>query len=118
MGHVIRRSLGTVLPVVPLDTNRQTPCPAACFHISPPVADHEAPREIDPVLGRRAEQQPRLGFAAGTAVSVVMIAHENIIEGKLGAERGVDLLHRRPRLNPSGDVRLVGDHDERKPGCA
>lgn len=47
-----------------------------------------------------------------------MVAYENVVEGKSGTERRVDLFHYRARLDPPGDIGLIGGHNQRKPRAA
>jgi hypothetical protein len=83
-----------------------------CLGISPPVADHEAGREIDIEVTGSCAEQPGRGLAARAAVRVIVEARVDGVERKLGTQVRMDLVHGFATLRASGNVRLVCHDDE------
>ena len=67
-------------------TNQNRPAPGTTtgFHITPPIPHHETPGEIDPAITCRGCQPPRGRITAGTAVTVVVVAHAKFVKSSTG----------------------------------
>ena len=85
------------------------------FDVAPPVADHVAARQVQDAVRSRTEEQSGLGLPAGTRVGVVVWTGTKVLESERIAETAMYRLDDLRRGRSAGDVRLVGDHDEREP---
>ena len=106
-----RPGTGSLYPRVQEDSPT-TGSPAG-LDVAPAITDHEARREVEPVLGG-VEQHPRLRLAAGALVGVVVRADDDLVEREELVQARVDPIDRLAGLRPTGDLRLVRDDDERE----
>jgi hypothetical protein len=96
---------------VPVNVHGTATGPPPGFHIAPPVPHHKAPREVDPQLSGGRNEQARCGLSAGAAVSIVVEAHIDPVDGDLTAQLTMHVLHHLYIELAPGNVRLIGDHD-------
>ena len=79
----VRRNL-LGLTVSGTNQNRPAPGTTTGFHITPPIPHHETPGELDPAITCRGCQPPRGRLVAGTAVTVVVVAHAKFVKSSTG----------------------------------
>lgn len=83
--------------------------------VLPAIANHDATGQVDvPSIGS-LQQQARCRFPAATPIRVVVRTDQDIVDGDQLAQPLVDRVYCAPRLTATGDVRLIGDHDEEVP---
>jgi hypothetical protein len=100
--------------VTTIDPDGFASCVGAGIDISPPVADKIAVAQVNAIALRRACHEAGARFAAIAAVLIVVIAGQHIVQWQLRPQPPSYLLHGLPVLNTSGNIRLIGNYQQKK----
>jgi hypothetical protein len=112
-----RVPLGAPFSVPVIDQNTPAARTVPRVYIAPTVAHQETGGQIQAVFGACLEQQARLGLAAIAPVAIVVETGENVVQRQFGPKAGVHRLDGFPRLGSAGNIGLIGDDNEQKPGA-
>jgi hypothetical protein len=82
------------------------------LNVPPPIANHETSLKVDIKSLPGLKEQTGFRLAAFAVVRVVVGTDKNRIDSKLSLDDRVHGVHYCDVLSPSGDVGLVGHHDE------
>jgi len=112
------RAVGAAFAIFVVQKKGLTSSALAGFDIAPTVAHDVAAGEVDIPTARGLEQEARPGFAAEATVGVIVRADAHIVELQVLLKLVVDLGDLFGGGGAAGDVRLIGDEDQRETGFA